>query len=174
MNERTHFFIKIYLSHFILERVDVGCVWEMSWRQGQTAILTPNSSSTIAALLSNFGWVAQPWATEGRKPLVYKLILTQAFCLQLTQTVCALVILLFNTHLLPLFFRLFTQVHLLIDGSVKGQYIRYQCTLNLCYCHKLSKIPLITQLDMFPLNNDDSCDKDKLKFQPALDHKGKK
>ena len=25
MNERTHF-IKIYLSHFILERVDVGCV----------------------------------------------------------------------------------------------------------------------------------------------------
>ena len=30
MNERTHFFIKIYLSHFILERVDVGCVWEVS------------------------------------------------------------------------------------------------------------------------------------------------
>ena len=26
-------------------------------------------------------------------------------------------------HLLPLFFRLFTQVHLLIDGSVEGQYI---------------------------------------------------
>ena len=27
MNERTHFFIKIYLSHFILERVDVSvCV----------------------------------------------------------------------------------------------------------------------------------------------------
>ena len=30
MNERTHFFIKIYLSHFILERVDVGYVWEVS------------------------------------------------------------------------------------------------------------------------------------------------
>ena len=26
MNERTHFFIKMYLSYFILERVDVGCV----------------------------------------------------------------------------------------------------------------------------------------------------
>ena len=37
MNERTHFFIKIYLSHFILERVDVGRVWEVSWRGGQTA-----------------------------------------------------------------------------------------------------------------------------------------
>ena len=43
-NERTLFFIKIYLSHFILERVDVGCVWEMSWRWGQTAISTPSSS----------------------------------------------------------------------------------------------------------------------------------
>ena len=32
MNERTHFFIKIYLSYFILERVNVGCVWEVSWR----------------------------------------------------------------------------------------------------------------------------------------------
>ena len=40
MNERTLFFIKIYLSHFILERVDVSCVWEMSWRRGQTDILT--------------------------------------------------------------------------------------------------------------------------------------
>ena len=34
-----------------------------------------------------------------------------------------LVILLFNAYQLPLFFRLFTQVHLLIDGSVEGQYI---------------------------------------------------
>ena len=44
MNEQTHFFIKIYLSHFILERVDVGCVWEVSSRREQTAILTPSSS----------------------------------------------------------------------------------------------------------------------------------
>ena len=28
MNERTHFFIKIYLTHFILERVDVSVVCE--------------------------------------------------------------------------------------------------------------------------------------------------
>ena len=44
MNEQTHFFIKIYLSHFILERVDVDCVWKMSWRRGQTVILTQSSS----------------------------------------------------------------------------------------------------------------------------------
>ena len=43
--------------------------------------------------------------------------------LQLTQAVCALVILLSHTHLLPLFFCFFTWVHLLIDSSVEGQYI---------------------------------------------------
>ena len=41
MNKRTHFFIKIYLSHFILERVYIGCVWEVSWRRGQTATYWP-------------------------------------------------------------------------------------------------------------------------------------
>ena len=65
MNERTHFFIKIYLSHFILERVDVGCVWEVSWRRGQTATYWPKVLLTIAALLSHLGWAAQPWVTEG-------------------------------------------------------------------------------------------------------------
>ena len=70
MNERKHFFIKVYLSHFILERVDVGCVWEVSWRRGQTATYWPKVLQTIAALLSHFGWAAQPWVTEGPKPSV--------------------------------------------------------------------------------------------------------
>ena len=70
MNERTHFFIKIYLSHFILERVDVGCVWEVSWRRGQTATYWPKVLLTIAALLLHPGWAAQPWVTEGPKPFV--------------------------------------------------------------------------------------------------------
>ena len=55
MNERTHFFIKIYLSHFILERVDVGCVWEMSWRRGRTAMLTQQYFFLILAGLLNCG-----------------------------------------------------------------------------------------------------------------------
>ena len=67
MNEQTHFFIKIYLSHFILERVDVGCVWEVSWRQGQTATYWPKVLLAIAAFLSHLGWIAQPWVTEGLK-----------------------------------------------------------------------------------------------------------
>ena len=69
INERTHFFIKIYLSLFILERVDVSCVWEVSWRRGQTATYWPQVLLTIAALLSHSGWAAQPWVTEGPSPL---------------------------------------------------------------------------------------------------------
>ena len=76
-----------------------------------------------AVLLSHLGVFAQPWVTEGRKHSVCKLILKLASYLQLTQTVCALVILLFNVHLLPLYFHLFTPAHLLIDGSVEGQHI---------------------------------------------------
>ena len=100
------------------------CMWEMSWRQGQTAILTPSSSLTIAALLSSLGWVAQLWVTEGCKALGLQAV-SHASILSPTDSNCPrhLVILLSHAHLLPQFFRLFTQVHLLIDGSVEGQYI---------------------------------------------------
>ena len=43
MNERTHFFIKIYLSHFILERVDVSVVYE---RLVERHILRERTSSS--------------------------------------------------------------------------------------------------------------------------------
>ena len=69
MNERIQFFIKYKSLTIYSWKGDVCCVWEMSWRWGQTAILTPSSSSTIAALLSHLGWVAQLWVTEGRKAL---------------------------------------------------------------------------------------------------------
>ena len=71
-NERTDTLLnKIYVSHFILERVDVGCVWEVSWRRGQTATYWPKALLIIAALISRVGWVAQPWVTERRKPSVW-------------------------------------------------------------------------------------------------------
>ena len=57
----------------------------------------------------------------GPKYLCLQLAHILASCFQLTQTVSTLVILFFNIHLLPLFFRLFTQVHILIDRSVEGQ-----------------------------------------------------
>ena len=45
MNECTHFFIKIYLSHFILERVDVSVVCE---RWVERHILRERTSSHIS------------------------------------------------------------------------------------------------------------------------------
>ena len=116
MNDRTHFFIKIYLSHFILERVGVGYVWKMNWRRGQTVILTQQYFFLILAGLHNHGplRVQCPLSVAGSQFG----ILSPTDLNRLGQ----LAILLFNTHLLPLFFCLFTQMHLLIDGSVEGQY----------------------------------------------------
>ena len=151
MNERTHFFIKIYLSHFIL---DFSCVWEVSWRRGQTATYLPKVLLTIAALFSHSGWAAQPWGIDGPSPLSGAVshstgILsptetgtqqTQAICGTWLYFACSPPASCEPTHLPPspnstkstdlrldapasLFFRLFTQVHLLIDGSGEGQYI---------------------------------------------------
>ena len=140
MNERTHFFIKIYLSHFILERVDAGCVWEVSWRRGQTATYWPQVLLTIAALLSYSGWAAQPWVTEDPKLSVcFRLSLRHLVSnwlqlqLELTQAVCGTW--LYNCLTSTCFCgspALFIQVYLLIDGSVEGQYIIETSILSFC------------------------------------------
>ena len=73
-NQRTtHFFVKniplTLYSRKGCERVDVGYLWEVSWRWGHTAAYWPKVILTIAALLSHLGWAAQPWITEGPSPL---------------------------------------------------------------------------------------------------------
>ena len=104
----------------------VCCVWEMIWRMGQTAILTQVLLSTIAALLPHLGWVTQPWVTEGPRPSICSWLSLWHPVSDCFEPSGHLVILFSTVHLLPLFFRLFTQVHLLIDGSVEGQYITLQ------------------------------------------------
>ena len=52
------------------ERVDVGYVWEVSSRRGNTATYWPKVPLTIAVLLSHLSWAAQLWVTEGPKPSV--------------------------------------------------------------------------------------------------------
>ena len=126
MNERTHFLIKIYLSQFILESVDVGCVWEMTWRRGQIVILTQSSSDNSST--SSSSWLGcSTVGHRGPKALCLPLALISASCPQLTPTgsncLVHQVIQLSHVHILPLFFRLFTQVHLLTDSSVEGQYV---------------------------------------------------
>ena len=73
MNGRTHFIKNIPLTLYSqkdCERVDVGYVWEVSWRRGQTATYWPKVLLTIiAALLPHLGWAAQPWVSENPSPL---------------------------------------------------------------------------------------------------------
>ena len=57
-------------------------------------------------------------------------------------TLSRLVILFSKIHLLRLFFRLFTQVHLLIDGSVEGQYITIVITKVKDSNHVISEFKL--------------------------------
>ena len=147
INEWTHFFIKIYLSLFIRKGWCFLCV---RWRQ--TGSYWPQVPLTIAALLSHSGWAAQLWVLRVQA-LCLELVLTPASYLQLTQAVCGTW--LYNC-LTPTcflwayisapnlttstgqgdiptsltrctwFFCLFTQVHLLIDSSVKGKTVHYK------------------------------------------------
>ena len=123
-NERTNTLLyKNIISHTLFSKGwCFCCVWEMSWRRTRLPYWT-QVLLTIAALLPHLGWGCSTVDHWGPKALCLPLALNSTSCPQLTQAVCVLVILMFNAHLLPLFFHLFTQVHLLIDGSVEGQYV---------------------------------------------------
>ena len=126
MNERTHFFIKRYVSHFILERGCFLCVRGELETGTDCYILTPSSSdhsSTFFAIWLSCSTVGH-W---GPKPIVWSWFslrwhpisnwLQLQLQLNLTQAVCVLVIFLFDVYLL------FIQVHLVIDSSVESQYV---------------------------------------------------
>ena len=112
-NEHT----SLYISHTLFSK-GVMLVVCVRWAEDGDRLLHWPSSTSFSSWLgcSTMGY----W---GPKALCLLLALNSASCLQLTWTVWHLVILLFNAHLLPLFFRLFTLVHLLIDCLVEGQYI---------------------------------------------------
>ena len=128
-NERTNTLLykNINLSHFIFERV-MFTVCE-KWVETRTdCYIDPGSSVTIAAPLSHLGLSCSTGGHRGPQSL------QSASWFSLRHSVSNwlkpsrhLVILFSNVHLLLLFFHLFTQVHLLIDGSVESQYIRYMC-----------------------------------------------
>ena len=54
MNERTHFFIKIYLSHFILERVDVLLCVRGELETGTNCYILTQRSSDLSSTSSSF------------------------------------------------------------------------------------------------------------------------
>ena len=133
MNERTHFFIKIYISHTLFSKgLMVLLCARYGWRQGQTAILTQLLSwlshavlslRTHSALLPHLGWSCSTGGRWRPQISVCKLALTLAFLSPTNSTAAGTWLYSFIT---PTWFRfLLTQVHLLIGGSVKGQYTTF-------------------------------------------------
>ena len=109
INDRTHFFIKKYTSHTLFERVDVSCVWEVSWRRRQTTTYWPQVPLTIAALLSHSGWAAQPGSLRA-----------QALCLELVLTPRAS------------YLQLELQLELELTQDVCGTWL-YHCLTSTCF-----------------------------------------
>ena len=87
MNERTHFFIKIYLSHFILERV-MFVVCER-WVETRTDCYFELSSSDHSSTSFSSWRGCSTVGHGGPQVLWLELVLTLASCLQLTWTICA-------------------------------------------------------------------------------------
>ena len=120
---------KNIISHSLFSNGFMLVVCEGWAGDGDRLLYWSKVLATIAALLPHLGWGCSTVGHWGPKALCLPLALTSASCSQLTQTICGLVISLFNVHLLPLLFRLFTQVNLLIDGSVQGS-IYYKTRLQ--------------------------------------------
>ena len=170
MNERIHFFIKIYLSHFIRKGWCWFCVRSELETGADCYILTQSSSGHSSTSFS-FWLGCSTVGHWGPKPSVCRWLSLRHLVsnwncnsnsLELTQTVCGtwLYNSLTSTCFLwayasalnsttstgqgdiPIsftgctsfaFFCLFTQVDLLIDGSVEGQYV----TLIQPYSHSI-------------------------------------
>ena len=128
----------MYLSHFILGRVDVSVVCERWVETGRDCYIDQTFSLDYCTLcyLQERTWhffcilagVAQPGDAEGHSPQeefsVCKLVLTLAFLCPTNSTATGTCLYSFITPTcFCFFFRLFTQAHLLIVGSVKSQYI---------------------------------------------------
>ena len=148
-DERTLFFRKIYLSHFIrngCERVAKGLCVRGELETEQTATYWPPSSFFFSSTSFSFGWAAQSGVLRAHRPLLstgslYS-ILSPAYWLQLTEPVCGtglynsltFTCFLWASHLHPV-----QPVHsqgytlisstgctcFLIDGWVGGQYVTY-------------------------------------------------
>ena len=104
-------------------RVNVGCVGEGSWRRGQTSTYWPSNTSFSTWLFNRGSLRAQsPLSATGSHFGIMSPTDSNSNWNWLKPSVAPGYILSY-IHLLPLFLRLFTQVHLLIDGSVEGQYV---------------------------------------------------
>ena len=157
-----HISLEKYTSHTLFskglrkgcERVDIGYVWEVSWRRIETARYWSQVPLTIAAFLLHWAGLLNR-GPEGPSPLsgAGSHCLELQLEIQLTQAVCGTWLYNYLTYTCfmwasapnstiyrrsrwypDIFDRihlLFTLVHLLIDSSVKGQYVTFGVFLTL-------------------------------------------
>ena len=122
-NKRTNTLLYINLLHFILEKV--MCVVCDKWEETRTDCYIAPSSPLDHSSISVSSWLG--CSTVGhwgpQIPQSASWFSSWHPVSDWLEPSGHLVILLSIVHLLPLFFCLFTQVHLLIDGSVEVQYI---------------------------------------------------
>ena len=137
MNERTQFFIK-NISLTLYSRT--GWCWLCVRGELETGtdcyILTQSSSDHSSTSFSS--WLGCSTVGHWVPKTLYLPLALNSASLQLTPIDTSRLspgYIIVYVHLLPLFFRLFIQVHLLIDGSVEGQYItpRFISTLYLVF-----------------------------------------
>ena len=129
-NERTNTLLykNIYLSHFIL---DISVVCERWVESGTDCYTDPNSSSDHSSTSSASKLSCSTGGRWGPQPSVCKLVLILAFLCPTNSTPAATSLYSFITPtVFRFFFRLFAQVRLLIDGSVKGQYTILNMMVN--------------------------------------------
>ena len=150
MNERTRLIMKIYHSHIIRKGWCWLCV-RGELKTGTDCYILTLSSSDYSSTSFAFWLGCSTVDHWGSKPSVWHLVPNCHWNWTDSSRLWHLVIFLFDIHLLPvgvgictefnhvhrsrylrylrpdapvsLFFRFFTQVHLLIDGSVEGQYV---------------------------------------------------
>ena len=113
-NERTNTLLYKNISLTLYCRKgDVCCVWEVSG-DNDALLFWPRFFWPWQRFFLILVGVAQPWVAEGPKPSVCRWLSLRHLVPNWLEPASAV---------LPLYFRLFTQVHILIDGSVEGQYI---------------------------------------------------
>ena len=121
-NKRTHFFIRIYLT-LCSRKGDVSCVWEVSGDKDGLLFWPKLFLAHSSTSFSSWMGLLNRGSLKAQSPLSAAGSQFGILSPNDSNRPGNLVILLSDVHLLSLFFRLFTQVHLLIDVSVEGQYI---------------------------------------------------
>ena len=100
------------------------CVWEMSGDRDRLLNWPKFLSRTQQHFFCILAGVAQPWVIEGRKAFSLQAVSHAGIPVSTQLDPPGHLLILFPiVNRLSLFFHLFTQVHVLIDGSVGGQYI---------------------------------------------------